>query len=75
MATPTIVSPRPRMTAKVPARAANSATSKSKRLGRVRARISVVVAFNGEATTITTVNATAASVPISSAVSDRRISA
>ena len=74
MATPTIVSPRPRMIAKVPASAANSATARSNRLGRVRATISAVGACNGETSTSSAVKAIAATAPISSAFSDRRSS-
>ena len=72
MATPVIVSPRPRMIENVPASAANIATSKSNRLGRVRDRISAVCAFSGDSNTINAVNRIASKLPTASAISDRR---
>ena len=52
-----------------------SATSRSNRLGRVRARISAVGAFSGDASTISAVNRTATAAPPASATDDRRTSA
>ena len=72
MATPTIVPSRPRIIEYAPARAENTATARSNRLGCVRAAISGVTVCRGETNTISAVSATPSTVPAASATADPR---